>query len=1246
MKTKALYAMIGLSIPIICVLIAEGILPLFNNQIPPLGSLFTCIGTISLSISILKYKFIISVHSKTIDKLFGDSQDFLIIINQDHEIISFNKSFLKCLDYTKDEIYSKKIDDFVTSNASSAFESLLESTNKEIELYLIARNNKLIPVSSTISRIENDFRIGKYYLLICRDLSERKQYEYDLFLIHKELEEKVVNKTNELLKTNESLQYEINERHNIEKALRESENRYKSIFQYAPIGIFQTKLDGTIIIANPSFASTLGYNSIEEVYSLNMNDVYFDKSERTKIIKQNMYSGFIVGYQVKWIRKDKMPVWIQLTAHSVSNGLNEIEYFEGFIININLQKRTEEEYKKSEERYKNLFENALIGIYRTTPDGRILLANPKLIQMLKFESFEELAKRNLESNGYSKNEKNRSYFRSEIERKGQIIGFETKWVKKDGSEIIIRENAKCVKDNNGNVLYYEGTVEDITDQVYALDTLRESEEKFRILAEQSPNMIIIYQGEKIEYVNEECIRILGYENELLMSSEFEFKNLLTEESLIKLKALEKRILQGEGVPFQEFNIVAKNGHQINVIISIRRILYRREQAVLAVVTDISERIKIENSLRESEERYRGLIENINEVYFISTPKGKTVYISPNVISFTGFPASYFYGKYSYLLIHKDDLKRIIKFYNERMKDGTIDASIEFRAVKKDGTNIRVEQITRFVRDNNNNVIELRSVVRDISERKMVEEKIQMLAHAFQSTDEAINILDLNNEILFVNDAFLRIYGYDENELIGKNILLIHSKNNPESMIEDIKIATQNSRWTGELLNLKKDGTEFPVFLSISSVYNENGEPYAIVGVGRDVSEQHKNEKQLEEYRNHLENLVEERTKRLDNLNKQLKEEIKKQIDSEEKIQDQVKFLQTLIDTIPSPIFIRNTEKIYISCNKAYEDFFDISKNELLGKIAFDIPSILPGNLVNDKDIELLNNPGEQKYESSFIDKKGKEHNLVISKATYNKTDGSIGGIVGIITDISEIKKLEKEIRLSLEHEKELSILKSRFISVASHEFRTPLTTILSSADLLEMYGLKWPATKYQEYIVKIQNAVEYMTRLINDVLILNKAEIGKIKFNPKRTNLYSLISEVLENVNLSNVNKIKIDFIFEPEQFFFNIDNKLVTQILTNILSNAVKYSLQNGVVILTIKQESENLILFVEDEGIGIDEKDLKLISEPFHRGLNVGTIEGTGLGLSIARNSAELHGGELRIESRLNIGTKVTIILKVDNI
>jgi len=88
MKTRALYAMIGLSIPIICVLIAEGILPLFNNQIPPLGSLFTCIGTISLSISILKYKFIISVHSKTIDKLFGDSKDFLIIINQDHEIIS------------------------------------------------------------------------------------------------------------------------------------------------------------------------------------------------------------------------------------------------------------------------------------------------------------------------------------------------------------------------------------------------------------------------------------------------------------------------------------------------------------------------------------------------------------------------------------------------------------------------------------------------------------------------------------------------------------------------------------------------------------------------------------------------------------------------------------------------------------------------------------------------------------------------------------------------------------------------------------------------------------------------------------------------------------------------------------------------------------------------------------------------------------------------------------------------------
>jgi len=1244
-RIQALYAVVGLSIPIIGGLISEGILPHFNLHPPPLNSFFSIIGTTLLSISILKYKFFISDPSKTIDKLFGEAKDFLIIINQDLEIISVSKSLLNCLKYDEDEVVGKKIDGFVTANAQSSFNFLLDTSYKESELYLIGADSKLLPISSTISQIENNNRHENYYLLIGRDLSERKRYEYDLFLIHKELEDKIVKRTDELLQTNNSLQAEIREKNLIEKALRESELKYRNIFDYAPIGIFQSKPDGILVIANPTFIKILGYNSAEEINQLNMNDIYHDKSERNKLIDQNLHAGFIIGYQVRWKRKDGLPIWIQLSAHAVKNKDDQIEYFESFIIDISIQKSIEEEYRKSEERYRNLFENSPIGIYRTTPDGQILLANPALIAMLRFESFEDLAVRNLESEGYSEHNYSRNYFKNEIEGKGNIKGLESKWKRKDGSEISVRENARSVTDNNGNV-FYDGTVEDITEYIMALEILKESEEKFRILAEQSHNMIAIYQDNKIEYINDYGVQLLGYEKELLLDPGFDNRKHFTKESLSGIDASREKFLQGESVTFQDCTLITKKGIQVNVILTLKQIIYRRKAAFLAIITDISDRISVEKSLRESEERYRGLIENINEIYFVSNSEGKTVYISKNIISFSGYPVDYFIGKSSFALTYKDDFKRVFNFYQEKKKDGTIDASIEFRAIKKDGTLFWIEQISRFIRDDTGKVVEFRSVARDITERKMAEEKIQLLAQAFRSTGEAISITDLNNDLLFVNDAFMQIYGYKENELIGNNIELVHSKSNPEPVLEEIRISTVSGNWSGELINRKKDGTDFPIFLSTSCVYNDKGIPYALVGVARDISERHRIEKQLEEYRNHLELLVEERTKKLDTLNKQLKEEIKKQIESEEKIQYQLKFLQTLIDTIPNPVYIRSDKKVTIGCNKAYELLTGLSQKELLGRTVYQLPSMKYAKFVDDKDDELLQNPGEQKYESVAIGGDGTEYNVIIFKATFNKVDGSIGGIVGIIVDISEIKKLEKEIRVALEKEKELSQLKSRFISVASHEFRTPLTTILSSADLLEMYGLEWPISKYLDYIAKIQNSVEYMTGLINDVLTLNKAEVGKFEFNPKMSNLYQIINNEVENATLNNNDRIKINFNFEPEQTIFNFDEKLVKQIVSNILSNAVKYSPQNGVVMLKVKQENEYLELSIEDKGIGINENDLSLLTEPFYRGGNVGSIKGTGLGLSIARKSAELHGGKLLIESQLNKGTKVTIILKLQNI
>ena len=187
-------------------------------------------------------------------------------------------------------------------------------------------------------------------------------------------------------------------------------------------------------------------------------------------------------------------------------------------------------------------------------------------------------------------------------------------------------------------------------------------------------------------------------------------------------------------------------------------------AILGILTDITHRIEAEKALKESEERFRNLIENINEIYYIADQNGKTIYASPNIYNFTGFRASDWIGKKALKFVYESDLKSVISFYIENRNNGTVDASVEFRSVKKDGTIFWVEQITRFVRDNKGKIIEYRSVTRDITQRKITEKKLELLAQAVKSTSDGISITDLDNNLIFVNDAFMKIYGYTENEL--------------------------------------------------------------------------------------------------------------------------------------------------------------------------------------------------------------------------------------------------------------------------------------------------------------------------------------------------------------------------------------------------------------------------------------------------------------------------------------------------
>lgn len=239
----------------------------------------------------------------------------------------------------------------------------------------------------------------------------------------------------------------------------------------------------------------------------------------------------------------------------------------------------------------------------------------------------------------------------------------------------------------------------------------------------------------------------------------------------------------------------------------------------------------------------------------------------------------------------------------------------------------------------------------------------------------------------------------------------------------------------------------------------------------------------------------------------------------------------------------------------------------------------------------------------------------------------------------DLQQKNEELFEFLQREKELNELKSRFISMASHEFRTPLATIQTSSDLLKRYGERISSEKRLMHLKRIDGAIKRMTEMLDDVLIIFKAEARKKECKPEPVGLIEFCNNITEEFRLISEETHTIIFSCPDKEFQAYVDPNLLRHILSNLLSNAIKYSPESSHVYFELSHSDSDIIFRVKDEGIGISEDDQRHLFEAFHRGRNVDTIKGTGLGLSIVRQFVELHGGTIEVESQLNQGTTFTV-------
>jgi predicted ATPase/signal transduction histidine kinase len=250
---------------------------------------------------------------------------------------------------------------------------------------------------------------------------------------------------------------------------------------------------------------------------------------------------------------------------------------------------------------------------------------------------------------------------------------------------------------------------------------------------------------------------------------------------------------------------------------------------------------------------------------------------------------------------------------------------------------------------------------------------------------------------------------------------------------------------------------------------------------------------------------------------------------------------------------------------------------------------------------------------------------------------------GISLDNAQLYNDLKESKAREQAEKEMNEMKSRFLSIASHEFRTPLTTILGTSDLIKHYGQNWTQDKRITYLERINNNVQNMVGLLDEILFLSKGEAGKTEIRLELINLIEFCQESVDSAQLGAKSGQTINFSFPDKSVNVSLDRKLLQHILVNLLSNAVKYSFPESVVRFDLLFENDEITFQIQDKGIGIPEEDLNQLFESFHRAKNVGKLPGSGLGLSIVKQSVNLHGGKINVQSQENVGTTFTVVIPV---
>ena len=1011
---------------------------------------------------------------------------------------------------------------------------------------------------------------------------------------------RIVESTLYPIKTNDkffvvSLVRDITERKLFEEALKNSESKYYGIFNANKdgISIFLVNPDKTLsnfVEANKAAYEMLGYTKDEflkkNLFELEINNESQPFLKRIDDLKANNYTNI----ETRILHKNGHPIYADITFISIHYN-NQIAIM-NIVRDITERKMVDAELLKSEKLYRNLVERLPNGVYKSTREGRFIEVNPAMVKMLGYRSKEELMAVNIKPDLYLEPDDHQGTLLQE-----KLEGMEIfRLKKKDGSEIWVEGHGWYTPDHNGEILYHEGIMRDVTERKIAEEILRESEERFKLLFEKAP---IGYQSlDENGYlinVNETWLELLGYQKEEVIGCWFgdflppeyldDFRKMFTE---FKLR----------GKVNSEFEIIKKDGSVI-VIHLEGRIGHNASgffKQTHFVISDITERRRAEKAIADERILLRTLIDNIPDAIYVKDTLGRKLISNKADLEVLGLTdEKEVLGKLDMELSYPGNASQTFDddMFVIQKAQPILNKLESFTDLKGEKRYFLTSKIP--LTNDSGEIIGLVGVGHDITQQKLTEQKIIQLSKGVEQSPASIVITDTDGNIEYVNAKFTETTGYSYQEAISQNPRILQSGYTSKEQYAQLwKTLNDGTEYYGEIQNRKKNGELYWESVQISPIRDESGKMVNYMAIKEDITARKKTDMEIQK-------------------------------------------LSVAIEQNPASVIITNTQGVIEYTNKKFTTISGYSKEELIGKV---VRILKAGHTTDETYVEIWNKlfAGKEWRGEHQNRTKGRENywESVLISPIKNK-EGKITNFIILSEDISERKKMEKDLIKAKEKAEESDRLKSAFLANMSHEIRTPLNSILGFSDLLT--DPKLDSDSKSEYASLINTSGNNLLAIINDVLDLSKIEAGQIILLENEFSAHKVVSEIQKEYSIKAHSKgvdLRVKPATQSTEIILRSDEMRIKQILINFVGNAIKFT-DNGYIEIGVKSQDNQVLFYVNDTGIGISKEYHDKVFDRFRQIEAAPTRKygGNGLGLAITKNLAELLGGRIWLESELNKGS-----------